>query len=98
MACQVVHYPHHSECVTEPAPEPRDVVWSSISMTQREGHVRQFLGMAVMVLLLLFWIRKSAYSGIAALISSARFVYRNAAVVPRNSEGFALVGTLDRQE
>ena len=56
-ACQVVHYPHHSEVLTEPAPEPRDVVWSKICMSQRERQVRDVIIMGVMTVLLLFWIR-----------------------------------------
>ena len=56
-ACQVVHYPHHSEVLTEPAPEPRDIVWSKISMSQRERQVRDMVIMGVMTVLLLFWIR-----------------------------------------
>ena len=58
MACQVTHYPQHSEVVTEPAPEPRDVVWSNVSMSQRKVHIRQFVVLGLMVLLLLTWIGK----------------------------------------
>ncbi|KAK8846853.1 hypothetical protein IAR55_005941 [Kwoniella newhampshirensis] len=56
MACQVVHYPHHSEVITEPAPEPRDVVWSKVSMPAREGQIRNFLVIVVMGVLLATWI------------------------------------------
>lgn len=58
MACQVVHYPSHSQVVTQPAPEPRDIVWSSVSMTQRESKIRHLLGIGVMIVLVFFWIRK----------------------------------------
>ncbi|WWD22163.1 hypothetical protein CI109_106652 [Kwoniella shandongensis] len=56
MACQVVHFPHHSEVITEPAPEPRDVNWSKVSMPSRELQIRGFLAMAFMGLLLATWI------------------------------------------
>jgi hypothetical protein len=56
-ACQVVHYPHHSEVLTEPAPEPRDVVWSKVSMSVRERRVRDILAIGVMIVLILSWIR-----------------------------------------
>jgi hypothetical protein len=63
MACQVVHYPYHSQVVTQPAPEPRDVVWAQIGISHKEGLVRVWVAMAAMVVLLLFWIRKYAYPG-----------------------------------
>ena len=50
-----MHYPHHSEVLTEPAPEPRDVVWSTVSMPQRERIVRHIAVMGVMTILLLAW-------------------------------------------
>ncbi|KAL7418593.1 hypothetical protein Q5752_007051 [Cryptotrichosporon argae] len=67
IACQVVHYPHHSQVVTEPAPEPRDVVWSKVGMSQREAQVRDIIIMGVMTLLLLFWI--PPVSSLAGLLS-----------------------------
>ena len=57
-ACQVVHYPQHSKVITEPAPEPRDVVWSKIAMPQREKTLRDVVIMGIMVVLLLSWIRE----------------------------------------
>ncbi|KAK4686588.1 calcium permeable stress-gated cation channel, partial [Tremellales sp. Uapishka_1] len=66
-ACQVVHYPHHSEVITEPAPEPRDVVWSKISMSIREAQFRDIVVMGVMVVLLLSWI--APVSTLATLLS-----------------------------
>lgn len=56
MACQVVHYPEHSQVVTELAPEPRDVVWSKISMSSREGQIRDVVIIGFMTILLLTWI------------------------------------------
>ncbi|WVW78588.1 hypothetical protein I302_100544 [Kwoniella bestiolae CBS 10118] len=54
-ACQVLHYPHHSEVVTELAPEPRDVVWSKVSMTHREAQIRDFFVMGTTGVFFLFW-------------------------------------------
>ncbi|WVQ84128.1 hypothetical protein IAT38_006275 [Cryptococcus sp. DSM 104549] len=66
-ACQVAHNPHHSQVVTELAPEPRDVVWSKVSMSAREGMIRDLAIMGVMGVLLLFWI--VPVSSLAALLS-----------------------------
>ncbi|WRT64883.1 uncharacterized protein IL334_001819 [Kwoniella shivajii] len=54
-ACQVVHYPYHSAVTTELAPEPRDVVWSKVSMTDREAKIRDFFIMGITGLFFLFW-------------------------------------------
>ncbi|WWC67830.1 uncharacterized protein I206_101747 [Kwoniella pini CBS 10737] len=54
-ACQVLHYPHHSSVVTELAPEPRDVVWSKVSMTNREAQIRDFFVMGTTGVFFLFW-------------------------------------------
>jgi hypothetical protein len=59
MACQVVHYPHHSQLEAEPAPEPRDVVWNKIAITPRERMVRSLVVMSAMTFLLLFWAGES---------------------------------------
>nr|ODN96882.1 membrane protein [Cryptococcus depauperatus CBS 7855] len=56
IACQVVHYPQHSQVITTPAPEPRDVIWSHIAMSPRESEIRDFVIMSVMAVLLLTWI------------------------------------------
>lgn len=60
MACQVVHYPHHSQVITQLAPEPRDVVWSKVSMSMREKTIRNFVVGGLFMLLALFW--TGAYS------------------------------------
>lgn len=59
MACQVLHYPQHSQLLTQLAPEPRDVVWSKVHMTQREKHIRNFIIGGLFALLALFWTGKS---------------------------------------
>lgn len=57
-----MHYPHHSQVITEPAPEPRDVVWKHVAMSPREFTIRNFVVMGVMILLLLTWIGESPTS------------------------------------
>lgn len=54
-AAQVVHFNEHSQMVTTLAPEPRDVLWSTVAMPSRERHIRSAAVMVIMVLLLLFW-------------------------------------------
>ncbi|WVR04534.1 hypothetical protein IAU60_001541 [Kwoniella sp. DSM 27419] len=66
-ACQVLHYPYHSSVVTELAPEPRDVVWSKVSMSNREAQIRDILVMGVTGLLFLFWF--VPVSSLATLLS-----------------------------
>lgn len=56
MACQVVHYPHHSQVTTEVAPEPRDVVWSRVAMSVRETQIRDIIVVGLFTLLLLSWL------------------------------------------
>nr|XP_019005258.1 uncharacterized protein I203_02105 [Kwoniella mangroviensis CBS 8507]OCF68719.1 membrane protein [Kwoniella mangroviensis CBS 8507] len=66
-ACQVLHYPHHSEVVTELAPEPRDVVWSKVSMPNREAQIRDFFVMGTTGVFFLFWF--VPVSSLATLLS-----------------------------
>ncbi|KAG9047641.1 hypothetical protein FS837_001834 [Tulasnella sp. UAMH 9824] len=56
IASQVVHAPYHSQCLTTPAPEPRDIVWSNMTYTPGELKFREFFVMGLMALLLLFWL------------------------------------------
>ncbi|ORX34475.1 hypothetical protein BD324DRAFT_636070 [Kockovaella imperatae] len=55
-ACQVVHFPEHSEVITTKAPEPRDVVWSLVSISQRETVMRQLVVSTLIIILFLTWI------------------------------------------
>lgn len=97
MACQVLHYPYHSQLITQPAPEPRDLVWSQIGISNREGYIRVAVVMLAMVILLLFWIR--AYidisrgggdqKAIKLILDSTRFRPGFAAVLRRNQEGLS---------
>ncbi|ODN85669.1 membrane protein [Cryptococcus wingfieldii CBS 7118] len=66
-ACQVIHFPHHSQVLTVPAPEPRDVLWGHISMSSREMSIRDLTVMAFMALLLATWI--IPVSSLATLLS-----------------------------
>ncbi|WWC87012.1 uncharacterized protein L201_001895 [Kwoniella dendrophila CBS 6074] len=65
--CQVLHYPVHSSVVTELAPEPRDVVWSKVSMTKREAQIRDFFVMGTTGVFFLFWF--VPVSSLATLLS-----------------------------
>ncbi|KAG8994392.1 hypothetical protein FRB94_009930 [Tulasnella sp. JGI-2019a] len=67
IACQVVHAPYHSQCITVLAPEPRDIVWSNMAHSPRHLRVREIIVMGIMILLLLFWI--VPISALATLLS-----------------------------
>ncbi|KAG9019505.1 hypothetical protein FRB90_001166 [Tulasnella sp. 427] len=67
IASQVVHAPYHSQCLTTPAPEPRDIVWSNMTHTPGELKFREFFVMGLMALLLLFWV--VPVSALSALLS-----------------------------
>ncbi|KAG8895082.1 hypothetical protein FRC00_008038 [Tulasnella sp. 408] len=67
IASQVVHAPYHSQCLTTPAPEPRDIVWSNMTYTPGELKFREFFVMGLMALLLLFWL--VPVSALSALLS-----------------------------
>lgn len=73
MACQVVHYPKHSEVVTELAPEPRDVVWSKISMSSREAQIRDVVVIGFMTVLLLTWISEFTLSLVGLCMTLALY-------------------------
>ena len=52
------------QCITHLAPEPRDIVWSSISHSPANALVREWLVMGAMIVLQFFW-----FIPIAALAS-----------------------------
>ncbi|KAK0544550.1 hypothetical protein OC846_005299 [Tilletia horrida] len=56
IAAQVQHYPVPAQCRTLLAPEPRDIIWSNVSLSPHERRVRQFLVSAFVFGLLLFYI------------------------------------------
>ncbi|KAE8222844.1 hypothetical protein CF319_g4024 [Tilletia indica] len=56
IAAQVQHYPLPAQCRTLLAPEPRDIIWSNISLSPHERRVRQLLVSAFVFGLLVFYI------------------------------------------
>ncbi|KAG8891448.1 hypothetical protein FRC01_014695, partial [Tulasnella sp. 417] len=54
-------------CLTTPAPEPRDIVWSNMTYSPGELKFREFFVMGLMALLLLFWL--VPVSALSALLS-----------------------------
>ncbi|CAD6980520.1 unnamed protein product [Tilletia controversa] len=56
IAAQVQHYPLPAQCRTLLAPEPRDIIWSNISLSPHERRLRQLLVSAFVFGLLLFYI------------------------------------------
>ncbi|KAG8924084.1 hypothetical protein FRC02_010664 [Tulasnella sp. 418] len=56
IASQVVHAPYHSQCITCPAPEPRDIVWSNMTHIPSAVRTRELVVLGFMILLLLFWL------------------------------------------
>lgn len=56
IAVQVAHARNPLEVVTYPAPEPRDIVWSNMTLSTRNVRARDCFVLASMSLLLLFWI------------------------------------------
>ncbi|KAG8881367.1 hypothetical protein FRB97_009632 [Tulasnella sp. 331] len=67
IACQVVHAPYHSQCITVLAPEPRDIIWSNMTHSSRNLRTRELIVAGIMILLLLFWI--VPISALATLLS-----------------------------
>lgn len=55
----MLHFPHHSQVVTKLAPEPRDVLWSNIDLSQRSSKIRHFVVLLLVAFVLLFWIGTS---------------------------------------
>ncbi|KAI0730386.1 late exocytosis, associated with Golgi transport-domain-containing protein [Fomitopsis betulina] len=55
VAAQAVHAPHPTQCLMHLAPEPRDIVWSSISHPPAGALMREWLTMGAMVALQFFW-------------------------------------------
>ncbi|PWN32359.1 DUF221-domain-containing protein [Meira miltonrushii] len=56
VVAQSVHYPIPSYSKTSFAPEPRDIVWSNVSVPSNERHVRQLLVSALTIALFVFYI------------------------------------------
>ncbi|OCH84025.1 DUF221-domain-containing protein [Obba rivulosa] len=56
VAAQSVLAPSPTECLTHPAPEPQDIVWSAVSYSPASLVVREWIVFGVMGLLLFFWL------------------------------------------
>ncbi|KAH6904319.1 hypothetical protein BKA70DRAFT_1373644 [Coprinopsis sp. MPI-PUGE-AT-0042] len=67
IACQVAHAPNPVQLRTHPAPEPRDIVWANMTPSTTAIRTRDAFVLAVMVLLLLFWILPISF--LASLLS-----------------------------
>jgi hypothetical protein len=92
-ACQVVHYKEHTQVITTLAPEPRDVIWSLISMSRRERQIRDVIITVLMGILLVSWARKSA-----SLLFSNRSACHCPVFAPvlcGNQETYAVAGRSD---
>ncbi|TFK68047.1 DUF221-domain-containing protein [Pluteus cervinus] len=56
IAVQVAHAPSPNQCLTVPAPEPRDIVWANMTPTSTTIRVRDVIVLLTMFFLLMFWI------------------------------------------
>lgn len=55
LAAQVVHFPEHSQCKTELAPDSEDVIWKNMGLTRRERVFRSVVVQGMVLFGLLFW-------------------------------------------
>ncbi|GAA5948371.1 hypothetical protein JCM3765_001391 [Sporobolomyces pararoseus] len=55
IAAQTVHYPSATEFKTELAPEPRDINWGNLNLSNSSTFIRRVLVVLVMLLLLSVW-------------------------------------------
>lgn len=67
IAAQVVHAPHEAQSKTVLAPEPRDIVWSNMTISPRGRQIREALVFGFLVLLFFFW--AVPVSGLAGFLS-----------------------------
>ena len=56
IAAQVAHAPYHSQCITDLAPEPRDVVWANMALSPSSRRLRDYVILVIMAALLGAWI------------------------------------------
>lgn len=61
IAAQSVHYPLPAYAKTDLAPEPRDIIWSNVSIPSNERRIRQFLVSAFTFALFAFYIPPLAF-------------------------------------
>ncbi|KAL1741606.1 hypothetical protein HDZ31DRAFT_45065 [Schizophyllum fasciatum] len=105
VAIQVAHAAAPLQAITKPAPEPRDIVWSNMTPSQRSIMTRDTVVMALMGLLLFFWVIPT--SALASLLSYkeikktipwlARLIDRNETIeaIVQNSLPSAAIITLN---
>ena len=55
IASQSVHYPQPNAMMTQLAPEPRDIMWSNLALSETSQAIRFVVVTVAMLLLLLFW-------------------------------------------
>jgi len=56
IAIQTAHAPSPLQSTTYPAPEPRDIIWSSMAYSRSSIRMREFVVTGCMTLLLFFWV------------------------------------------
>lgn len=61
VAAQSVHYPLPAYAKTDLAPEPRDIIWSNVSIPSNERRIRQFLVSAFTFSLFAFYVPPLAF-------------------------------------
>lgn len=92
VAAQAVHAPHPTQCLTHLAPEPRDIVWSSISHPPAGALVREWLTMGAMVVLQFFWfIPITALAGLLSYSEIKKTMPWLAQMIERNEHLAAIV-------
>lgn len=76
IASQSVHYPQPNSMTTQLAPEPRDIMWSNLALSETSQAIRFVFVTIAMLLLLLFWGVRRCDSVTALTRPGARFVSR----------------------
>ena len=64
---QAVHYPQPNSMTTTLAPEPRDILWSNLALSETSAGIRFVVVTIAMLILLFFWIVPVSY--LARLLS-----------------------------
>jgi hypothetical protein len=94
IAAQTVHYPIPGYCKTSLAPEPRDIIWSNVSLAPLERRLRQLLVSAFTFTLFVFYIPPLTF--LASFLSPGairRYIPWLWAIIEKNQRLEALVST-----
>ncbi|TCD61780.1 hypothetical protein EIP91_007958 [Steccherinum ochraceum] len=67
IAIQTVHATLPAQCITRPAPEARDIIWSAMGRPVGSAYAREFIVFGAMCLLFFFWV--FPVSALASLLS-----------------------------